>query len=276
MPGLSTTVTKVLEICNDPAASPNDLNRIISLDPVLTGQVIKLINSAYYALPNKITSLTRAIIMLGINTVKNLVLSVSIIDTLSGDKSNHGFQIDDFWAHSLCVGVAAKALARMKGLPANELEEYFVVGLLHDIGKIPLSFRFPDEYVEVVDKAHQDETSLFEIEESSFLLNHCIVGRIIADHWKLTDSMKKAISGHHQPYATVKEPERVTLYITLANIYANLIGMGVIKDNATILDLREKVLKSLDITENEILGIHQSILQEIEKAKVFLQVAGKG
>ena len=72
MPSLSTTVTKVLEICNKPNTSPNDLNRVISLDPVLTGQVLKLINSAYYSLPNQITSLTRAIIMLGLNTVKNL------------------------------------------------------------------------------------------------------------------------------------------------------------------------------------------------------------
>jgi HD-like signal output (HDOD) protein len=72
MPSLSTTVTKVLETCNDPYASANDLSRVISLDPVLVGQVLRLINSAYYALPHAITSLPRAIIMLGLNTVKNL------------------------------------------------------------------------------------------------------------------------------------------------------------------------------------------------------------
>ncbi|HQP12654.1 MAG TPA: HDOD domain-containing protein, partial [Candidatus Omnitrophota bacterium] len=72
MPSLSTTVTKVLEICNKPTTSPNDLNRVIALDPVLTGRVLKVVNSAYYSMDNEVTSLTRAIILLGLNTVKNL------------------------------------------------------------------------------------------------------------------------------------------------------------------------------------------------------------
>ena len=78
MPSLSTTANKVVQVCNQPNTSANDLNKIISLDPVLTGQVLKLINSAYYSLPNKITSVTRAIVVLGLNTIKNLVTEVII------------------------------------------------------------------------------------------------------------------------------------------------------------------------------------------------------
>lgn len=90
MPSLSTTVSKVLEICSRPDTAPNDLNKVISLDPVLTGQVLKLINSAYYSLMNKVTSLTRAIIMLGLNTVKNLALSTAIIRSVDqAKKPNH-------------------------------------------------------------------------------------------------------------------------------------------------------------------------------------------
>ncbi len=87
MPSLSTTVTKVLEVCNRQDVSPNDLNKIISLDPVLAGNVLKLINSAYYALPNQITLLTKAIIILGINTVKNLALSTAVVGALKGHKN---------------------------------------------------------------------------------------------------------------------------------------------------------------------------------------------
>jgi HD-like signal output (HDOD) protein len=82
MPPLPVTVSKVLEICNNPKTSPVDLNQVISLDPVLMGKVMRLINSAYYSLPNQITSLVRAIIMLGINTVKNLALSTAVLSTL--------------------------------------------------------------------------------------------------------------------------------------------------------------------------------------------------
>ena len=91
MPSLSTTVIKVLETCNDPRASANDLQRIISLDPVLTGRVLKLINSAYYSLGVPIISLARAIVMLGLNTVKNLALSFAILENLRCDGSFHVF-----------------------------------------------------------------------------------------------------------------------------------------------------------------------------------------
>ena len=96
MPSLSTTVSKVLEICSRPDTVPNDLNRVVSLDPVLAGQVLKLINSAYYSLMNKVTSLTRAIIMLGLNTVKNLALSTAIIRSVGQAKKSQALPIREF------------------------------------------------------------------------------------------------------------------------------------------------------------------------------------
>ena len=134
LPSLSTTAAKVLETCNNPEASPNDLNRLISLDLVLTGQVLKLINSAYYSLPHPISSLTRAIIMLGINTVKNLVLSFAILQHMRNKRTFAALCVEDFWAHSLCVGVTAKCLAVAKGVSLADQEEFFVCGLLHDLG----------------------------------------------------------------------------------------------------------------------------------------------
>ena len=115
MPSLPTSVTKVLEICNNPQTSPADLNHVISLDPVLVGRVLKLINSAYYGLSQQVTSLVRAIIMIGINTVKNLALSSSILGSLSTSKITTGIDMEGFWRHSLCVGVAAKAIAKKTG-----------------------------------------------------------------------------------------------------------------------------------------------------------------
>src|SRR5210317_1391212 len=106
MPSLSTTVGKVMEICSRTDASPNELNKVISLDPVLTGQVLKLINSAYYSLVNKVTPLTRAITMLGLNTVKNMALSTAIIRTVSGAKKSKILPTKKFWAHSISVGVS--------------------------------------------------------------------------------------------------------------------------------------------------------------------------
>ena len=112
MPSLPISVTKVIEICNDPRTSPADLNSVIRIDPVLMGNVMKLINSAYYGLSDQVTSLVRAIIMLGINTVKNLSLSTAILGTLSTKDQFQALNMDGFWRHSLCVGAAAKLIAR--------------------------------------------------------------------------------------------------------------------------------------------------------------------
>ncbi|MDC7125229.1 MAG: HDOD domain-containing protein [Spirochaetales bacterium] len=108
MPSLSTTVARVLDICNDPATSPAELNRVIALDPVLMGKVIQLVNSAYYGLPNQITSLIRAITLLGLNTVKNLALSTAVLGALSDSEDSHSLDTDAFWEHSLSVAVISK------------------------------------------------------------------------------------------------------------------------------------------------------------------------
>ncbi|MCL2879605.1 MAG: HDOD domain-containing protein, partial [Treponema sp.] len=139
MPSLPTTVAKVLEVCNNPHTSPADLNHVISLDPVLVGRVLKLINSAYYGLGQHVTNLVRAIIMLGLNTVKNLALSSAVMGNLKTGKNSQGLDMEGFWRHSLCVGVAAKMLAKQRGIESKQREEYFTAGLLHDIGKIPLN-----------------------------------------------------------------------------------------------------------------------------------------
>src|SRR5215510_2928264 len=119
MPSLPTSVTKVLEICNNPQTSPADLNHVISLDPVLVGRVLKLINSAYYGLGQPETNLAKAIIMLGINTVKNLALSTTVMSHISTKKEILGLDMEGFWRHSLCVGVSTKLLAKKRGIDSK-------------------------------------------------------------------------------------------------------------------------------------------------------------
>jgi len=137
MPSLSITVAKVLEICNKPTASPSELNRVISLDPVLIGQVLKLVNSVYYSLPGRATSLTRAIIMLGVNTVKNVVLATSVLASFTTIPATSRFSMDAYWAHCLYVGTVAKAISRLKKIPVMEQEEYLWPDCCMTLGNCP-------------------------------------------------------------------------------------------------------------------------------------------
>jgi HD-like signal output (HDOD) protein len=198
MPSLPATVTRVMEICDDPATSPADLNQVVSLDPVLMGKVMKLINSAYYSRPNKITSLVRAIILLGLNTVKNLALSTAVLGNLSADHANDVLNMDGFWEHSLCAGVIAKKIAIRIKIDPKLREEYFIAGLLHDIGKIPFTNCFPQEYLTAISNSDRNKSPLHSVETELFSFDHQDVGGLVSIHWNIEGGIKDAIEHHHK------------------------------------------------------------------------------
>ncbi len=268
MPSLSTTVGKVMEICSRTDASPNELNRVISLDPVLTGQVLKLINSAYYALMNKVTTLTRAITMLGMNTVKNMALSTAIIRSVAGAKKSRALPTKKFWAHSIGTGVCAKLLAKANGVPVMECEEYFVAGLLHDLGKIP----FGDEYIGVLDRVNEEQLPLITLEREMLQVDHQEVGRLIAEKWKLNEAMTSAIAFHHDVEAAPPQHQVRAAYIGLANMYANINDLGYAGDPFPAEDTADKMLELTGLTWDMFSEIAASVEEEIEKAQVFLQI----
>ena len=268
MPSLSTTVGKVMEICSRTDASPNELNKVISLDPVLTGQVLKLINSAYYSLVNKVTSLTRAITMLGMNTVKNMALSTAIIRTVSGAKKSKALPTTKFWAHSIGAGVSAKLLGEAAGMAVMEREELFLSGLLHDLGKIP----FGDEYIEVLGIARREQRPLHEVEIALLGLDHQEVGLMIAEKWKLNRVICQCISCHHQPARADAELERQLALVALGNIYTNIADHGYAGNPFPKEGDIPMLLQSAGISAADFGGIGEKVVAEIDKAKIFLQI----
>jgi putative nucleotidyltransferase with HDIG domain len=271
MPSLPTTVSKVLEVCNNPKTSPADLNHVISLDPVLVGRVLKLINSAYYGLGQQVTSLVRAIIMLGINTVKNLALSSAVLRNLSSKKDFQSLDMEGFWRHSLCVGVAAKVLAKKRGVDGKLAEEYFAAGLLHDIGKIPLNAVFAEEYVTAVSVSDRERISLYVAEERILGVDHMLAGAMIADAWKLEGTVGDAIAHHHN-YLEYSGPHKDVLFsVVLANRFASAMEIG-FSGNRYPDKLDPSVWEYLGVTREIFDEIEAVVNQEIEKAKVFLRV----
>lgn len=135
MPTLSPLTHKIVQVANDRMSSAQDLTDVIQLDPVLTAKVIKMVNSAYFGLPQKVKSLKQTIVMLGINTVKNVALSSSFASNVR-IKEKTKLSANDFWQHSLGVAVASKMIAKELGVDPKFLEEYFIAGLIHDIGKV--------------------------------------------------------------------------------------------------------------------------------------------
>ena len=268
MPSLSTTVSKVLEICSRPDTVPNDLNRVIALDPVLAGQVLKLINSAYYSLMNKVTSLTRAIIMLGLNTVKNLALSTAIIRSVSQAKKSRALPIRAFWAHSIAVGVMAKLLAAGCGLSLAEREEYFVAGLLHDLGKIPIG----DEYTEVLARVETAQEPLVTVEQQVLGLDHEEVGAMIATKWKLNAVLTDAICHHHAPELAAAAHRDLVATVALADFYVCLFDIGDAGNRYPDPSRLESLLAQCQLAWDDLVDLAASVEAEIRKAEIFLQI----
>ncbi|MAG14259.1 MAG: phosphohydrolase [Spirochaetales bacterium] len=273
MPSLPTSIAKVLEVCNDPQASPADLNKIISIDPVLMGRVMRLINSAYYGLNQEITSLVRAIIMLGVNTVKNLSLSTAVLGTLGTTSDSQALNMEGFWRHSLCVGVTAKLIAWQRKIDRKFHEEYFIAGLLHDIGKIPLNNRLPKQYMEVIALMDSEAIALHDAETRIIGVDHSKVGGMIVDNWNLGAEIYDTISYHHAAGAYDGEFKDIIYTVAMANYFANVEEIGFSGDRyPQSLDPSIAGYLNFDIGYIEDELAHR-VNTEIEKARIFLQVA---
>jgi HD-like signal output (HDOD) protein len=270
IPSLPTSVVKVLELCNDPRSSPADLNYAISLDPVLMGRVLKLINSAYYGQEQEVTTLVRAIIMLGFNTVKNLALSSAVLDKLRKKTGPGGIDMEAFWRHSLGVGVASRLLAKKRRVDPKRLEEYFTAGLLHDIGKIPLNSVTPEAYALTVADAEKKHISLIRAEDVLLGLNHCVCGGMIVNAWKLHGPVGDVIVYHHACLSYQGPNRDILCHVALANYLIREMDIGFAGDSRPeidpsvweILKLRPGITGTLAATVNE----------EIEKAQIFLKL----
>ena len=273
MSGLSTTAMKVLRTCNEPNTCANDLNRVISLDPVLTGRVLQLINSAYYSLPSKVNSLTRAIILLGINTVKNVVLSFAIFETFSRRDSFRVFSADEFWAHSLSTAAAAKLLAAGQGVPLSEREDFFVAGLMHDLGKIPLNHLFPDAYREAAQLARGSGQGMRSAENALIGVDHCRVGLMIARKWQLSSALTDALGRHHAGGDAEPNGLRLTDVVAISDALAHDMG-ATIPGGLSLGEQGQDGLKArCKLMPGALTDLTVAVADEVEKAKVFLEIA---
>jgi len=277
LPPFPATVNKVMEICRDVDTSPTDLTKVISLDPVLTGKVMQLVNSAYFGISREIISLVRAVVMLGMNTVKNLVLGATVMSAFGTRKNFRALNMDMFWKHSLGVGVIAKLIAQKRNIDNKLLEGYFIAGLLHDIGKIPLNSKFSDEYLNILEILEKEPQPLFVSEKQLLGIDHAYVGNLIAEKWKLGEEISDTITYHHAPETYQGVQNDILFTVILSDHYANSSEIG-FSGNRYLENTYPEAMRYLeDNTElnfSNISAFNDEVEQEIEKAQIFLKVVG--
>ena len=271
MPSLPVSVGKVMEICNNTSVNPSDLNKVISLDPVLTGKLLKLINSAYYGLNTHVTSLVKAITMLGINTVKNLALSTAILSTMPKNKDLNGLDMEGFWRHCLSVGVISKLLAVKHGVDPKYHQEYFTAGLLHDIGKVPLNAVLSIDYMHIISNADREHKPLFTAENDRLGFNHCTAGKMIAGAWKLDSPLYDVITWHHNINEYSGENSNILLNTAIADYFSVVYEVGFAGNRKSPKPV-DNIWEAIDLNEDTFESLKSIVSQEIEKAKIFLKI----
>lgn len=202
MPAFPKSVQRILELTRDINCRPKDLVGVIEKDPVITIKVLKIINSAYYGLPNKITSINQSAVYLGVNTLKNLALSFSTIGILP-KKNEASFDIQHYLVSSLVTANLVRTIGAKYAPGEVDPTDCYIAGLLHDFGKVVFAQCMPEEFNKALALSASDDLPLHKAEEKVIGADHTLVGAMLAKRWQFPDALVDCIAGHHGPkYAT--------------------------------------------------------------------------
>jgi putative nucleotidyltransferase with HDIG domain len=218
IPTLPTIVFELNSHLENPDASVADVCETIEKDQAIALKVLKLVNSAFYGFKSKISDVRHALVMLGFVAVRNVIVSVSIINTLPRNNLCQDLKIDDFWRHSLAVAVTSKNIAQKTGLELPD--NCFVGGLLHDVGKVILAQYFQDLFVKVWTYMQTESVSFYEAEQHELPIDHAVIGAHLAERWALPTGLIEVIRWHQDYHPEITNANFV-LIIYLANILVN-------------------------------------------------------
>ncbi len=197
LPTLPDVVAKVNRLVNSEHASASDINAVIRRDLALSGKVLRLVNSSFYGFPRRINSITRAVVILGFRTVRNLTLSAFVFSAFR--KGMQGFDARAFWTHSIGVAVTSAAAAEELGFSTRGREDAFIAGLLHGVGKVVLCEYAPEQMHEVLHRRDVEDMSLLEAEQAVLGYTHADLGGAVLENWNLPEAIVQVVRHYPDP-----------------------------------------------------------------------------
>jgi putative nucleotidyltransferase with HDIG domain len=219
LPALSSVVAKVLSLADSPTVSGQQVAEVVGKDQSMVTAILKIVNSPFYGLNRRVSSINHAVILLGYRTIRNVALSTSLVNAFSGAGHDPRFDRRRFWSHSIFTASAARLVAKRRR--SLDAEEAFLAGLIHDMGRIVIDHHFPKEFGRAFDIAESRGIALHEAERLVLGMDHAELGNLIAQKWNFPPQIAEAIAVHHDPGAALATSE-LAVCVYLANILSRL------------------------------------------------------
>jgi len=256
---LPTVYTHIVELLNGSGASSYQIAKVVSKDANLTVRLLRLVNSPMYGFSGKIDSVSRAVSLLGTNELETLTLGITVINqfkNISADLLN----MDSFWRHSIRCGLFSRILAGHLG--EVDAEKYFVGGLLHDVGRLVMLDKMAPQYAGAIAKARQGHLPMYRAEQECLQTDHSIIGKLLAEKWRLSPALIRMIGSHHSPRLANYSKEACVVHI--ADILAHACGNEVLLVNE-IPELQQKAWEEVGLAEELIAPTIQQVDAEFKE-----------
>jgi HD-like signal output (HDOD) protein len=250
LPAMPNIIMHALNVIKDPDSGTRELAKIISYDQSLSTKVLTLVNSSYYGFPQQITSIARAISLIGMVKTKNLILTVAMRPMLmnQGDK--------ELWKHSIMTAIGCEYIAKYSKI--MDADEAFVIGFLHDLGKVVLNLKDSQLYQKVKETVQCNPSSnILEVERVYFGADHCQMGSILTKRWQLPIIVNNTVKYHHTPSLSSMPTACSLVYIV------DLL----VQENFELANLNQDIMKNLNIQPERLESFREDI---IAKANLLL------
>lgn len=266
LPTLPTVFSRLSDAMSNPRITNDEIAEIISSDQAAALKVLKVVNSAFYGFSGRIDTISRAILYLGLNEVRNLIFALSVINLFQKKKNLMNFRPAEFWSHSIGVGITARIIGSTIQIP--NLENYFLAGILHDIGKLILFEHASDDYAQVLQIVEEKRCLIADAEKEVLGFDHAKIGEMLALKWNLPPTIRNAVRYHHSGIME-GSTDKLVASVYIADITARTLELGYPGDDL-IHEPNELVFEKLKIPKNFFTNHANEILKNYEETTKLL------
>lgn len=270
---LPEVTMRIIQLVDNPDSTAQDLNRVISNDPALGARILKVVNSAFYGLPGQIGSINRAIVLLGLNAVKNIAIAASLAKLFRGGRIAANFDARSLWTHSVATATATRLLAKQVGLGLPD--EAFLAGLIHNIGILVEIQARRAQFVQAIEMmAAKPGLTLRDAETVALGANHEQFGAALCRSWKFPSSFAYVTGYHHHPMDLPAKNRTLAALVHVADVLVAKMELG-FTQGTEVTEVSPELLAQLNLTQVQLDEAMAAVPEAMEEAaSLFGDVMG--